>query len=108
MQNLTLSDGGTGLVLTADSPSNLAVLRSSGIGEDKQTARLEFDQQAISVSLLNSSDLGVIVDNNGLTTIHDLSVELGVKCSAVFMPSPNGTVFKITPDDNGNLIVVAV
>jgi hypothetical protein len=108
MQNLTLSDGSTGLVLTADSQSNLAVLKSSGIGVDKQTARLQFDQQAISVSLLNSSDLGVIVDNNGLTTIHDLAVENGIKCSTLFMQSPNGTLFRCSLDNNGNWINVAV
>jgi hypothetical protein len=107
MQNLTLSDGVSALILTADSSTQLAVLKSSGNGA-AQTARLEFDQQAISVSLLNSSDLGVIVDNNGLTTIHDLAVENGIKCSTLFMKSPNGTLFRCSLDDNGNWINVAV
>lgn len=40
-----------------------------------QFPRLETDFQAFSISLLNSSDLGVIVDNSGLTTIHELTVE---------------------------------
>jgi hypothetical protein len=101
MQNLTLSDGVSALVLTADSESKLEVVRGSGNGAG-QTARLEFDQEAISVSLLNSSDLGLTVDNSGLTTVFSL------KTPVLYMPSPNGTLFKITPDDNGNLLSVAV
>jgi hypothetical protein len=77
MQTITLKDdlSPASLILALDSGNTNATLLATAGPEVTQNARIEFDYLAFSVSLLNSSDLGLVVDNNGRTTIHDLAVE---------------------------------
>src|SRR5689334_6574308 len=63
------------LVLGLDTNAKKGFLFARADDSVTQFARLELDFQAFSVSLLNSDDLGLVVDNNGLTTIHELTVE---------------------------------
>lgn len=77
METLILheNDNPATLVLGLDNDAKKGFMFARADDAVTQFPRLETDFQAFSISLLNSSDLGVIVDNSGLTTIHELTVE---------------------------------
>ncbi len=102
---VVINDGNTSLILEVDAVNNLVRLKS---GDTPDEVRLEIDVAAKSISIFNSSDLGVTCDNLGVTTIHILKVEGDAQVQALILPSPNGTLFRCTPDDNGNWINVAI
>lgn len=110
MQALTLRGDcdPSSLEIALDKDNNRAVVQARISDEQIQTAHLEFNFQDMSASLLNSSDIGVVVDNLGVTTIHILKVEGDLSAQALVLKSPNGTLFRYTPDDSGNLIPQAI
>jgi hypothetical protein len=77
MEKLTLQNDTdpSSLVIGLDEDTKKGMLFARSDNSVTQFPRLEIDFEAFSVSLLNSSDLGLVVDNNGLTTIHQLIVE---------------------------------
>ena len=102
---VVINDGNTSLILEVDPVNNLIQLKS---GTTPDEVRLEIDVAAKSISILNSSDLGVTCDNAGTTTIHILKVDGDAQVQALVLPSPSGTLFRCAVDDNGNWINVAV
>jgi hypothetical protein len=77
METLTLHEDSdpSSLTIGLDTDAKKGLIFARANDTVTQFPRLETDFQAFSISLLNSSDLGVIVDNSGLTTIHELTVE---------------------------------
>jgi hypothetical protein len=49
-----------------------------------------------------------VVENSGITVIHDLKVANRIQVPEMVLPSPNGTLFRCTIDNNGNWINVAI
>ncbi len=104
MQTLTLRKDSASLVLVLDKQGGTAALLARSSDEQVQTPRLLIDINAMSVSLLNSSDLGVTVDNNGLATIQRAAVN-----GALFLQNPaTGNWFSYQPDDLGVLVPTPV
>ncbi len=65
-----------------------------------QTPRVIIDTNEMSISLFNSSDLGVTVDNVGLATIHRAKIE-----GELIMQDPaTGNWFQFRPDSTGTLV----
>lgn len=92
-----ITDGNSSLLLEVDAGNSLVSLRADGPPQPDLQVRLEIDHQAMSISLLNHSDLGLIVDNNGRTTVHELAAQTAI------IQSGSGKQFRLVVDDNGVL-----
>ncbi len=102
---VAVTDGNSSLLLEVDAADNLVSLRADGPPQPDLQVRLEIDHQAMSISLLNHSDLGLVVDNGGLTTIHRAKVEGDIEVGgAPILTSAGGNKFRLAVDDNGNLV----
>ena len=119
MQKLILGDGPNSALLTVNKEAGLISLAMGGDNPDR--VRVEIDYRKLSISLFNSSDLGLTCDNNGLTTIHQLAVEgsvefatqagvgggaqLGIDGVGPWIASSTGSGkrFRLVVDDSGNL-----
>jgi hypothetical protein len=99
METLKLENENGSLIVYNDASNGLAGVKGSGNSAD-QTARLELDQEALSIALLNSSDLGLTVDNDGLTTIFAAEIQ------TVFLKSENGSRFRLVVGNDGTLSTV--
>lgn len=77
---------------------------------------ITFDVKSGSLSIFNDDDLGVTVDDSGLTAIHrlaingDITVEtgvgkglFGVDTISPWIGTSSGKRFRLVVDDNGNL-----
>ncbi len=94
---VAVTDGNSSLLLEVDAADNLVSLRADGPPQPDLQVRLEIDHQAMSISLLNHSDLGLVVDNNGVTTIFSADMNTAV------IQSSSGKKFRLVVSDNGDL-----
>jgi hypothetical protein len=95
-----LTDGNSSLLLEVDAANNLVQLKADGPPQPDLQVRLEIDHQAMSISLLNHSDLGLVLDNNGLTTIYSAEIQ------TAFLRSENGGRFRLIVGNDGALSAV--
>lgn len=115
-QSARVQFGNTALLLVADPGSSVVKVMSDGPPQFEPQMRLEIDHQDLAVRLLNHSDLGLEVDNNGQTNIHQLAVEgavvlatnsnggqLGVDSIGPWIASASGKRFRLVVDESGNL-----
>ena len=106
MQNLTLRNDRdpSSLVASLDTDNNRGVVLARISDDQVQVPYLELNFQDLSVSLLNSSDIGLTVDNAGLTTIQRVAVN-----GVLYLQNPGtGNWFSYQPDENGNLVPTPV
>src|SRR5882672_982690 len=92
---VAVTDGNSSLLLEVDAGNNLVSLRADGPPQPDLQVRLEIDHQAMSISLLNHSDLGLVVDNNGRTTIWQM------ESPTVIIPSEDGTKHRLVVANDG-------
>ena len=121
MKTLTLrgDDNPTSLVIALDEANGRAIVLARGSDEQVQVPYLEINFRDMSVSLFNSSDIGVTVDNIGFTNAQHLNVSgqvslaSGVEGGAQFgidgvgpwiaSSTRSGKRFRLVVDDAGNL-----
>ena len=85
--------------LAVDDVNGLIIVKSMK-GELDLGMRVEINTNDSSISVLNHSDLGVVVDNEGLVTIHRAKIE-----GELIMQNPDtGNWFSFRPDATGNLV----
>lgn len=99
---MALTDGNSSLLLEVDAGNNKVSLRADGPPQPDLQVRLEIDHQDMSIALLNHSDLGLTIDNNGVTTIFSADIQTAV------IQSSSGKKFRLVVDDSGNLSTAPV
>lgn len=97
---VAVTDGNSSLLLEVDAGNNVVSLRADGPPQPDLQVRCEIDHQAMSISLLNHSDIGLTVDNNGVTSINSADVQ------TLVIQSSNAKKFRVVVDDSGNLSTV--
>lgn len=92
------------LILALDEANGRAVVLARASDEQTQVPYLELNFADMSVSVFNSSDLGVTVDNSGLVTVHRSKIE-----GELIMQSPeSGQWFSFRPNAAGALVGIPI
>ncbi len=99
---IALTDGNSSLLLGVDAGNNLVTLKADGPPQQELQVRLEIDHQDMKISLLNHSDLGLTVDNNGVTTIFSADLKNAV------LNSENGSKFRLVVANDGSISTAPV
>ncbi len=94
---VAVTDGNSSLLLEVDAADNLVSLRADGPPQPDLQVRLEIDHQEMSIALLNHSDLGLTVDNNGVTNIFSADIQTAI------LHSENGSKFRLVVANDGAL-----